>query len=819
MDKVLKKSAKFVWLMVLLISGCLVACGLPQVESIPTETQIISMEQAVQTNGAPTETDLPLNSTPTQSPTPTFTRQELVEQVTIPDCIANNTEDQTIFHELLISLIPELFEMESFQYRTVYLYKEDNIYPEDELSIEILGTHSGKIPEPEIHGSYFYPLTTQRYERSHVIQTDLLTNEQTEYFLNQNGLFIREPDSSGWIFFEQFAPEDFLNMAEMLSPQEIYFMLTGGGGLTPGIWSEVPEMAQQETLNKNEVVHRCWILNERSEGIDGYLIHYESLYTFLTDVEVHLWTSDKDTNLVRLAISGIHNGERLSEYEGLEHEIPKDFLLWIDLYDDGNMNEFKEPTINENMVTFPSSTSGAVAIKGAPYNELPLPEDAEISNENILSEGYDPAIPREFLFPNHDSVINALETHIGSNWYDLPMERHPGYQTLTNQDQLVHFYLEEMEQRGWDLDSIFIQLGWPRYFLIFKRDQVSQVIILEELENDSTLITAILPPEEEVITAIIDGWTSFTVDNSDLLSDAVNSIAFDGKGRVWIGSGTSGGWTSFSSDGTSYEEPVIDGGISLFDGESWTHYTTSNSDLLSDDIWTMNIDSNDQLWISTYEGFNTFDGETWETISESDSGLTFASNIKTDSQGNLWLSGSNEIGVFDGEKWKTYKHLNPIRAFDFDANGTLIIATSESVYSRVGDDWIKFFATDDEQNGLQLSNILDLQFDSTGQLWLASGSEGLLVFDGETWTSHYPEEIDINLGFLVDMDIDNQDRVWLVSFSGGVYMFDPGQGWFDFTPTPIGISIENPEAFEIDQDGNIWIGSRNGVAIFTPPNP
>ncbi|MFC1923647.1 two-component regulator propeller domain-containing protein, partial [Chloroflexota bacterium] len=356
-------------------------------------------------------------------------------------------------------------------------------------------------------------------------------------------------------------------------------------------------------------------------------------------------------------------------------------------------------------------------------------------------------------------------------------------------------------------------------FLIFKRDQVSQVIILEDGEDDATHITAILPPDEEVLSAIINGWTTYNQDNSELLSNAVNAIAFDGQGKAWIGSETTGGGTTFFSDGSSYEEPVVDGGISVFDGSSWKRYSSSDSELLSNDVRTLNVDASDQVWINTNEGLQVFDGENWTIYSEEDYDLGFINEINIDKEGKVWLSGSNELSVHDGQEWDSLKHLHPIIAFDKDLEGRLLITTGESVYAREGKDWIELFTSENEPNNPNLTNIVDLQFDSIGRLWIVTENEGLKVFNGKTWESYFPEDNGLDIGYIEDMEIDHLDRIWLVSFFGGVYMFDPAEGWYDYTPDPIGISVEYPQTMEIDQDGRIWIGSRHGIAVFTPQEP
>ena len=172
-------------LTVLFLSALFIpACGSSQDDLEATDIQAAENLQATQTAVAPTATNIPPSPTPTPEATPTPTRKEQVEQVVLPDCIEGDTSDEVIFHELLESILPGLYEMESFQYRTIYRYKEDELYPEDELSIEILGAHSGLLSEQEGGSPYFYPLASQRYKSSRVIQTNLNSNPLS---LNETG--------------------------------------------------------------------------------------------------------------------------------------------------------------------------------------------------------------------------------------------------------------------------------------------------------------------------------------------------------------------------------------------------------------------------------------------------------------------------------------------------------------------------------------------------------------------------------------------------------------------------------------------------------
>lgn len=67
------------------------------------------------------------------------------------------------------------------------------------------------------------------------------------------------------------------------------------------------------------------------------------------------------------------------------------------------------------------------------------------------------------------------------------------------------------------------------------------------------------------------GWTTYTRDNSGILSDRVRAIAFDGQGRVWLG--------------TTW-------GLSVFDGTNWTSYTMSTSGLAAPCVETIAVGGN-----------------------------------------------------------------------------------------------------------------------------------------------------------------------------------------------------------------------------------
>jgi len=509
----------------------------------------------------PSEPPSKLALSPTRTPSPTFTPPPTaipsptpdIEDIysDIPDCIQDDSADQVVFHELLDKILVDIEQQENLHYSTLYRYKENDLYPDDELSIFLEANHNKPITEPGGGKLYFYPMTSHLYENSHIQQTNLRTGDQSEFIITNKGFWFRGSENESWLFFDGFVQGDMLNSAEMFSPGWIGFLLGGGGSLTPGIWSEQPEMVVEEQIHGEQVLHRCWLLSERSDDIDGYLIHFDSIYTFLDDTQVHLWTADNDQRLVRLVITGKHDAERLGENEFADHEQVRDFLLWMDVYSEDIPDVIQEPNPDE-FVTISSQVDLPVSDIQASYDEFPLPPGAISSDFGIFArEGNTPVIPREYLWPHYESTQSALDQFAGPNWYDIPSERIPMYKVDSQLSDVFIFYLSEMEQLGWSIEDILYQPGWSRLYIHFKRDQVSQVTILEEHEDGTTNITGILPPEDEILASIIAGWEAYDEENSALINNTVKAITFDQYGNAWIGSETSDKWFSLSSDGTT----------------------------------------------------------------------------------------------------------------------------------------------------------------------------------------------------------------------------------------------------------------------------
>jgi ligand-binding sensor domain-containing protein len=142
-------------------------------------------------------------------------------------------------------------------------------------------------------------------------------------------------------------------------------------------------------------------------------------------------------------------------------------------------------------------------------------------------------------------------------------------------------------------------------------------------------------------------FTSYTKENTGggLCGNYVRVINVDASGNVWCGcmdkDAVSGSWVA--------------GGLSKFNGSSWTNYKPTNSNLSNGMVSAIAFRNND-VWVgtgfcgqTTGNGLYKFDGTTWTNYVTTTS--TFPGNcvndIVVDKNNNVWIAGSNIVTKID----------------------------------------------------------------------------------------------------------------------------------------------------------------------------
>ena len=794
-------------LLILLISVLFSACSLKEepTETIPTS----SLKHTVTPKAS--ETGISTELTPTLRPTSTATPVQLkAEKLEFPACSPTEGVEELPLDEVYDGIIPGLFEMESFKYRTIYRYLTGEAYSGEEISLEIQGEHTGHLPvNPDYLMFDTYPiwLITQVYEQSRVRVINHHDGLKYETVVSEDGLWIRETEDEGWVEIDGGDSSRITIFPEVFSPQIGIFMLASGGSISTGIWSDRPVMQESTTINGEEVVHRCW------KTQSGKLVHdVRDVFTYLADIEAHLWTDEGNTRLYRIALRGTYIGNRFLGYINEASDPEGTFELWMDLDSVNETIEITPPTSEQVDVTIAIDTHESVVSATAPLQEFPLPENAVAVESTdmftYISEPSGAVVPREYFFFISWNTWGIMEENLWSAWDVSPTDLELTYCVDMSLIETIEFYTEELGERGWRLDDVRFQLGETRAFLFFSRDQVKVPILIAPIGDSRSTIWALIPPDDETLEIVQNNWSEISSEEMGFPGEEVTSIAFDPSGTTWIG----------TSDG-----------VIAYDGRNWTAYNSENTGLsdhgINLNVNCMVVDDSGLLWIGSDGALILYDGEEWtgytEEISPYPKYMSVVS-IAADAEGRIWYSPSSLdplLDNYDGFHFTSHeitvsgsKHIGSIAV---DNDGKIWVGNiSGGIYTFDGENW-EIRQKDDTYH---IRYINDIVIDDEGWVWVAT-DQGLQVFDGEEWIYLNVDNSNLPYGSLASIGIDSSDRVWFGNFGGGVASLEKDGSWRVYTPIFSDLGSYSLNALEVSPEGQIWVGVSKGVQIFDPPEP
>lgn len=232
-------------------------------------------------------------------------------------------------------------------------------------------------------------------------------------------------------------------------------------------------------------------------------------------------------------------------------------------------------------------------------------------------------------------------------------------------------------------------------------------------------------------------------------------------------------------------------------------------------------EANQTLWVGHQNGLSAYSNGLWQTYTHKD-GLpdAWVNALMLDSAGRLWVGTNSGVAIHESTGWRILTQ----------ADGLLGDMVNVILEDRIGGIWlgsyiaprggISYLKNDIWQyytieNGLPHNNITSLIETSDGYLWAGCGlnDRGGAVrfsFDGENW------EIDRSLnkndglaGEKVRSLFEDLGIIWFGSEYDGLALSD-GHAWRTLTLED-GLSDLEIKAIKQDSDGNIWLGTRNGI--------
>ncbi len=219
------------------------------------------------------------------------------------------------------------------------------------------------------------------------------------------------------------------------------------------------------------------------------------------------------------------------------------------------------------------------------------------------------------------------------------------------------------------------------------------------------------------------GWINYSTQNTNLKTDKVLSVFIDSDDNIWIGT-WAGGFSKFDIDNKSFDT-----------------YTVLNSDLSDNNVFDITEDFQGNLWIATYNGINKFNRNTksFKVFTPDNSDLIHRQTevIKTDSKGNILIGNIIGFNILDPltEQFKTYIHDpdnkpslsdNFITSI-FEENDSIIwITTANGLnkFNRNTEIFTSYFIED----GLPSNMVYGIEKDDSSCFWIST-YKGLSRFD------------------------------------------------------------------------------------------
>lgn len=371
---------------------------------------------------------------------------------------------------------------------------------------------------------------------------------------------------------------------------------------------------------------------------------------------------------------------------------------------------------------------------------------------------------------------------------------------------------------------------------------------------------------------IASNWASFTTGNSVLKNNKINSVVYynssvymgTDSGMVYFQNGTLNSFAPLYN-GNPIEDPIskltVSGNtmyfsVFSFDGSNRTNFrifkvslaNINNAELIESgtDVNSLKVNSAGDLLIGTVNnGVNVFRNNTNNYVVPNGPFSNLNFNIAVDNNHDVWaLSGSlgdwqNRSGIYklSGESWFNYTNS------EFPEMGGGCCGWVFTYPSSNGDIWVAGFG-----NGLlKINGNTLVRYDETNSVLRQFGSPGFVLVNGidednngNLWVINnrvqnnfvnftsglsYPSPSgnpdDFHGTFLA---IDNYNTKWVTlhpvegNIRGVVYFNEntsPRGGLITYSQ--LGTDVSQVNGLMVDNNGEVWIATNNGVIII--PNP
>ena len=255
-------------------------------------------------------------------------------------------------------------------------------------------------------------------------------------------------------------------------------------------------------------------------------------------------------------------------------------------------------------------------------------------------------------------------------------------------------------------------------------------------------------------------WKQYT-SRDGLVTDIVYSIAVDKNNVKWFG-------CFDTTEGESYHT----GGMSRYDGISWTSYLASDW-FSCGTVISLAVDDKNTVWIGTYGGAFKFNRSTMTRCYPED--------------GIIFSKVTQAIAVIEDEQW---------------------FGTQTGLYRFTGLEWTAYINRD----GMNIDNVSHIAVDQDNIKWFCSRYGGISSFDGKRWVDHSGEP-GLKDCKVWSVCVGPDNVKWFGTVEGGLTRFDD-HSWITFHTGNSDILSDDVHSVAVDRDNIVWVWTRKGVQSF-----
>jgi signal transduction histidine kinase/ligand-binding sensor domain-containing protein len=228
----------------------------------------------------------------------------------------------------------------------------------------------------------------------------------------------------------------------------------------------------------------------------------------------------------------------------------------------------------------------------------------------------------------------------------------------------------------------------------------------------------------------------------------------------------------------------------------------------NDEIFQVHEDRHGIRWFCTGGGLARLVKNSFQRLSPYGRSLGGAYRIYEDPQGNIWTNKTSGLFRAHGNRLETVVlGVNPTYMYS-DMNGDLWVATGSEGLLRFKDRTFHMYTTADGLPGTN-SIAMTVLTAHDGTLWVGGNCGGLSRFDGKRFKV-YGEKEGLANTCVWSLAEDANHDLWIGTWGGGLHRFRDGH----FTQYSISQGLPSPVVLSImaARDGSLWIATIEGLS-------